>query len=57
MAVGNIVIKEGLSSVWKQLTGKTVEQKIKKLKQLRAEGSISEEEFQSFISKEIGEIK
>ena len=56
-AVGNIVIKQGFLSLWKEMTGKTVEQKIKKLKELRAEGSITEDQYQSLISKEIGDIK
>lgn len=50
------IFVNGVKTYWKEITGKTLEQKIAKLKELKASGEITEEEYKSLLRDEIGEI-
>ena len=50
------IFVNGVKTYWKEITGKTLEQKIAKLKELKASGEITEEEYKSLLRDEIGDI-
>ena len=50
------IFVNGVKTYWKEITGKTLEQKIAKLKELKASGEMTEEEYKSLLRDEIGEI-